>query len=222
MKAEWGRRVSGAFIKLSRLGVQGVPAQRKPRPLGAGCGVCPGLHTMPATRRVMLIRHAEEPDKGAGILGVDESGHPDAEALSVRGWQRAGALAGLFAACAGHGAAYRPLAPPMAVFAATDAGKSRRPLCTVQPLARRLGLEVDTRFGSEDALAPVLAAVLACRGPVLVCWRHQAMGDVAQALCGGPARRWDPARFDLVWVFERQGGAWQLTELPQRLLAGDG
>ena len=177
---------------------------------------------MPATRRVMLIRHAEEPDKGAGILGVDESGRPDAEALSVRGWQRAGALAGLFASGPGHGSAPKPLAPPVAVFAATDAGKSRRPLCTVLPLARRLGLEVDTRFGSEGDTAPLLTAVLACCGPVLLCWRHQAMADIAQALCGGPARPWDPARYDLVWVFERQGDAWQLTELPQRLLAGDG
>jgi hypothetical protein len=178
---------------------------------------------MPATRRVMLIRHAEEPDRDAGILGVDERGHPDADALSVRGWQRAGALARLFAACAGKGsAAAMRLAPPAAVFAATDAHKSHRPLCTVLPLARLLGLEVDTRFGSEGENAPLLAAVLACRGPVLLCWRHQAMGDIAQALCGGPARRWDPARYDLVWVFERQGDAWQLTELPQRLLAGDG
>lgn len=177
---------------------------------------------MPATRRVMLIRHAEEPDKGAGILGVDESGRQDAEALSVRGWQRAGALARLFAACAGHRAALKPLAPPVAVFAATDAGKSRRPLCTVLPLARRLGLEVDTRFGSEGDIAPLLTAVLACPGPVLLCWRHQAMGAIAQALCGGAARRWDAARYDLVWVFERKGDAWQFSEHPQRLLAGDG
>jgi hypothetical protein len=175
---------------------------------------------MPATRRVMLIRHAEEPDKGAGILGVDEQGHPDADALSVRGWQRAGALVRLFVPLNGTG--LKLLAPPAAVFAATDAGKSHRPWCTVQPLARLLGLTVDTRFGSEGEVAPLLSAALACRGPVLLCWRHQAMGAIAQALCGGPARRWDAARYDLVWVFERQGEAWQFTQLPQRLLHGDG
>lgn len=174
---------------------------------------------MAATRRVMLIRHAEEPDKEAGLLGVDEQGRPDADALSVRGWQRAGALVRLFAPA--EGVAPKPLAPPATLFAATDACKSRRPLCTVQPLARRLGLAVDTRFGSESEVGPLLSAVLACRGPVLLCWRHQAMGRIAQALCGGPQRHWDAARYDLVWVFERQGESWQLTQWPQRLLHGD-
>lgn len=175
---------------------------------------------MSSTRHVMLIRHAEEPDQAAGILGVDEQGRPDDEALSVRGWQRAGALARLFAPCNGLGP--KLLAPPQTVFAATDAGKSCRPLYTVLPLARLLGLQVDTRFGSEGEVGPLLDAVRACRGPVLLCWRHQAMGGIAQVLCGGAPRTWDAARYDLVWVFERQGEAWRFTELPQRLLHGDG
>lgn len=181
---------------------------------------------MPATRRVMLIRHAEEPDKDAGILGVDEKGRPDQDALSVRGWQRAGALVRLFAPCHGparsKGGTGKLLAAPVAIFAATDAAKSHRPLCTVQPLAQLLGLAADTRFGSEGDVTALLTAVLACRGPVLLCWRHQAMGDIAWALCGGKPRQWDAARYDLVWVFEREGESWYFTELPQRLLAGDG
>jgi hypothetical protein len=171
----------------------------------------------------MLIRHAEEPDKDAGIQGVDERGHPDQDALSVRGWQRAGALARLFAPNGSNGSHQKLLAPPVAIFAATDAWKSHRPLCTVQPLARLLGIAVDTRFGSEGGVTALLTAVLACRGPVLLCWRHQAMGDIAQALCGArAARRWPDGRYDLGWVFERQGEAWQLTEVPQRVLDGDG
>lgn len=180
---------------------------------------------MAATTHVMLIRHAEEPDAGGGSLGVDERGRPDQDALSVRGWQRAGALAQLFRAGdgqhGGQGAAAGLLAPPAAIFAATDPGKSHRPLCTVQPLARLLDLPVDTRFGSEGDPAALLAAVQAARGPVLLCWRHQAMAGLARALCGGPQHAWDATRYDLVWVFERHGGRWRLTELPQRLLAGD-
>lgn len=175
---------------------------------------------MSSTRHVMLIRHAEEPDQAAGILGVDEKGRPDGEALSVRGWQRAGALARLFAPRGGMPP--QPLARPASILAATDAGKSHRPLCTVLPLARLLGLRIDTRFGSEGEVAPLLDAVRASPGPVLLCWRHQAMGDIAQALCGGAPRTWDAARYDLVWVFERQGEGWRFTELPQRLLHGDG
>lgn len=194
-------------------------------PLPIRVGRAPDLlsaGTMPTTRRVMLIRHAEEPDKDAGIQGVDEQGHPDQDALSVRGWQRAGALVRLFVPQhAGVNANHRLLAPPVALFAATDPYKSHRPLCTVLPLARLLGLQVDTRFGSDSSVTALLTTALAYRGPVLLCWRHQAMSDIAQALCGR-ARRWNEARYDLVWVFERQGEAWQLTEVPQRVLDGDG
>ena len=151
---------------------------------------------------------------------MNEQGRPDEEALSVQGWQRAGALVRLLAPCNGHGS--KLPAPPQTIFAATDAGKSRRPLCTVQPLARLLGLQVDTRFGSEGELAPLLDAVRACSGPVLLCWRHQAMGDIAQALCRSAPPTWDAARYDLVWIFERRGDAWRFTEMPQRLLHGDG
>lgn len=171
---------------------------------------------------LMLIRHAEKPDRASGVRGVDEQGHEDEQALSVRGWQRAGALVRLFG---GHGSRgmVSPLAVPGAVFAATDAGRSRRPLCTVQPLARALGLRVDTRFGSEQDPAALLRALSDCGAPVLLCWRHQALGPLAQALAG-PGRapaQWDAARCDLVWVLRRQGDTWGFSEVPQRLLDGD-
>lgn len=176
-----------------------------------------------ATRRVMLIRHAEEPDPDTGDLGVDERGCPDADALSVRGWQRAGALVRLFVPRKGFGAVPH-LAVPAALFAANDPGKSSRPLCTLQPLGRLLGLPVDTRFGSENDVAPLLAALGTCQGPVLLAWRHRSIASLAQALAG-PGRapeRWEAGRYDLVWVFEQRGGAWHFINVPQRLLPGDG
>lgn len=187
-----------------------------------GRGACPTPQTMPVPPCIQLIRHAEEPDAQAGIRGVDERGAPDADALSVRGWQRAGALVHLFAPASGW-PSRPPLARPGALFAATDAGKSHRPLCTLRPLAQRLGLRVDTRFGSEGEPRALLDAVLACDAPVLVAWRHESMAEVARALAGEqvpPA--WDAGRYDLVWVLEPQESGWRFTELPQRLLAGDG
>ncbi|NML17750.1 histidine phosphatase family protein [Azohydromonas caseinilytica] len=170
---------------------------------------------------IQLIRHAEEPDAYADIRGVDERGHPDNDALSVRGWQRAGALVHLFAPATGW-PSRPPLARPAALFAATDAGKSRRPWCTLQPLAQQLKLPVDARFGSEGDPSALLDAVRACDGPVLIAWRHQSMADIARALAGEQApRAWDADRYDLVWVFEPQESAWRFTELSQRLLAGD-
>jgi hypothetical protein len=45
----------------------------------------------------MLIRHAEKPAKDGAPFGVNRKGLRSKEALAVRGWQRAGALATLFA-----------------------------------------------------------------------------------------------------------------------------
>jgi hypothetical protein len=47
---------------------------------------------------IFLIRHAEEPDPNAGIVGVSHSGQPDDDSLALRGWQRAKALSALFGA----------------------------------------------------------------------------------------------------------------------------
>lgn len=172
----------------------------------------------------MLIRHAEEPSGAAGELGVDERGRRDPEALSVRGWQRAGALVRLFNPPGGH-PANEPLARPVALYAATDAGKSRRPACTLQPLAQALGLTVNTRFGSERPLKSFIAELLASAGPVLVAWRHHALPELASALAGAQTTppRWDPETFDRIWVLRRSDAdaAWTFDDLPQRLLGGD-
>src|ERR1700743_2749207 len=64
-----------------------------------------------APQRVMFIRHAEKPP---GVppydgAGVDAKGKKDKESLTVRGWQRAGALAKFFES--------QPKMCPNAVFA---------------------------------------------------------------------------------------------------------
>ena len=41
----------------------------------------------------MVIRHAEKPDDAGTISGIDVNGNQNREELTVRGWQRAGALA---------------------------------------------------------------------------------------------------------------------------------
>ena len=44
----------------------------------------------PKAPKIMVIRHAEKPNGQA--TGVKESGEPSSRDLTVRGWQRAGAL----------------------------------------------------------------------------------------------------------------------------------
>ncbi|MGF6303029.1 hypothetical protein OKW43_005714 [Paraburkholderia sp. WC7.3g] len=52
-------------------------------------------------KKTMVIRHAEKPVKGLA-MGVDERGVGDNGHLTVRGWQRAGALARFFSPVTGN------------------------------------------------------------------------------------------------------------------------
>lgn len=182
-------------------------------------------------RKILLMRHAEKPDSQAGIAGVDEEGRPDARQLSVRGWQRAGALVPFFAPFAPPGrpdgrCADARIETPHAILAAPPRERSVRPGSTVLPLARRLGLPVRCDFGRDAAVAQLLAALRGIEVEVvLVCWRHDDLAEIARGLAGDAAgipADWDEARFDLVWVLEREGAGWRFGQVPQRLLAGDG
>ena len=177
---------------------------------------------------IMVIRHAEKP--GGRFAGVTEWGDTSARDLSVRGWQRAGALCCLFAP------AYGPLqnallAKPAFIFASASVddptpgnSRSRRSQETVSPLAQRIGVEVDLRFskGEERALAE---AALACPGPVLIAWQHENISTIAHAILGAriAPQIWPPDRFDLIFVFtlDAAAGTYRFAQVPQCLLAGD-
>ncbi len=98
----------------------------------------------PKAPKIMVIRHAEKPT--GQMAGVTESGETNARDLSVRGWQRAGALACLLAPA--HGPLPNALlARPAFIFASAavddpESGnsRSRRSEETVTPLARLIGL----------------------------------------------------------------------------------
>lgn len=176
-----------------------------------------------SARKILLIRHAEKPDPRAGIAGVDEQGRLDARQLSVRGWQRAGALLRFLAPLDGHFADAR-IETPQAILAAPPSERSVRPTSTVLPLARLLGVEARSDFDRAAAVPQLLEALQACEGPVLVSWRHDDMAGIARGLTGTAhgIPDWDESRFDLVWVFTRTGGGgWRFEQVPQRLLPGD-
>jgi broad specificity phosphatase PhoE len=175
------------------------------------------------TSKIMVIRHAEKPN---GASGVMPDGTGNSEALIPTGWQRAGALVGLFVPPGGHFADPH-LATPQAVYASGIGhhSKSLRPQQTVAPLAAKLGLSVDTGHAKGDEAALVQAAT-AIGGTVLIAWEHEAIPAIAQLVLGGNQgvpQHWPDDRFDLVWVFDRPDGqgTWSFTQVPQRLLAGD-
>jgi broad specificity phosphatase PhoE len=185
---------------------------------------------------IMIIRHGEKPiEKHEPPFGVTADGEPDWESLTARGWQRAGALATLLAPSAGQ--AQGPLRKPNVIYASKprDAGvadaasKSKRPQQTVTPLADRLALDINLRFGKGEE-ADLAAEVRQQSGIVLISWQHEKIAEIAQQLMPDPGTAaklpgtaWPEERYDLVWVLTppAQGGKWTLKQVPQLLLVGD-
>ena len=168
---------------------------------------------------ILLIRHAEKPDPADGSVGVRGDGSADAGSLSVRGWQRAGALAAVL------GDPRRVVTmlpePPGLLIAAQDAGRSRRPCQTLAPLAARLKIDVETYRSEGDEQAIIRRLHNGVRGGVVICWRHRELPALARALFRGDAqlvpRKWDDARFDLAWRLDGD----HFDVIAQRLLDGD-
>jgi len=175
-----------------------------------------------STIKIMIIRHSEKPN---GDAGVTLSGAHDPHALTVRGWQRAGALVGLFTPGEHFASSY--IAIPHCIFACgvTPQSRSLRPQQTVVPLADKLGLTIDTSFskGDESELARAASKI---GGVVLIAWDHKHIPAIDGALLGDSGRHprhWPDDRYDLVWVFDRSAASamWSFLQLPQLLLAGD-
>ncbi len=161
---------------------------------------------------ILLIRHAEKPANGQ--MGVSSCGQMDEKSLSVRGWQRTGALAA---------AVDRLFPAPKHLFASHSS--SNRPRETLIPLAEKLGLEINLNYGKGDERELALAA-RGRHGIVLISWQHEYMKAVATAILGNDRRiprTWPQDRFDLIWSFEldSSSGLYLFTQVPQLLLKGD-
>ena len=205
--------------------------------------------------KIMVIRHAEKPGpyNNVSYSGVDNvgsvSGAAGAKHLVTLGWERAGALVGLFAPP--HGPKTPPLATPKFLFAsdpaaksdddpnAGDEGPSQRPYETLTALATKLGLTIDKSHRKKH-YAKMVKAALDCKGVVLIAWQHEDIpltaknGDpgISQEILTqtgttgtlGVPPTCPGARYDLVFVFDRPSGTGPITAFtlfPQQLLAGD-
>lgn len=166
----------------------------------------------------MIIRHAEEHE----VDGITEEGQADPQSLTVRGWQRAGALVPFF--CSGGSG----VSTPDAIFASAIApdSQSRRPQQTVAPLhaalRKRGRVSYSEAFAKPDTSA-LMAEVMTQPGIVLVAWNHSCIADCITALPNPPQApgKWPDDRYDLVWVLDPTGIGWAFSEVPQLLLAGN-
>ena len=174
----------------------------------------------------MLIRHAEKPAKDFEPYGVTEKGLRNQEALAVRGWQRAGALATLLAPTDGHfqnGA----LAKPQFLFASKPLRRrgSRRPIQTIRPLAKKLAIEINSNYQRAD-YENLLSEVFLCKGVVLICWQREYIPQIASLILSNGRRvpaAWPQNRYDMVWGFDLDSasGKYTFKQVPQQLLNGD-
>ena len=176
--------------------------------------------------KIMLIRHAEKPAKNGAPYGVTPDGNHDINCLSARGWQRAGALACLFAPTRGP-LQDSQIATPQFLYATDIApgSPSNREQQTITALSSKLGLTMNTKHVKQDHKQAV-NDVLARDGTVLICWDHKKIPAIANEILGNTTtapQKWKKKRFDLMWVFDWDPStdSYSFSQVPQRLLPGD-
>ncbi|KAL5358040.1 hypothetical protein BJX96DRAFT_34071 [Aspergillus floccosus] len=132
---------------------------------------------------IYLIRHGEKPDD------------PADDGLNADGFRRAQCLRDVFGAHSGHNIGY-VVAPQV-----SQRGKHRRSYETVLPLAKDLGLRVDTSCKSTQ----VRCAVRKLKryrgsGNILIAWRHSQIKKIVRNLGYKDAPEYPDDRFDLIWT----------------------
>jgi hypothetical protein len=197
-------------------------------------------------RTIFIIRHGEKPADPPPPNGVDVDGNIDDHSLAPVGWQRAGALVGLFAP---FGGCQRPgiLTPERLYspgYGSATKTAAERTHETILPLSQLLDLTIDNKYvegkadpetgstGDTDAPSEAqLGADVAAKtsGVTLICWEHTAIAEIANAIVPIAAgtvipQTWPDARYDVVWSFARPGGSgdpYVFSQIPQMLLWGD-
>jgi broad specificity phosphatase PhoE len=176
---------------------------------------------------IMFVRHGEKPGEGSPPHGVNYHGEIDEHSLTVLGWTRAGALAGLFAHAPFK--SHPHVVRPGRVFATrpTHEAKSKREMHTATPTAKRLKIDIvdsHTHGNEEDLVKEVLGRPESA----LIVWHHGTMSKLVNHFpivnIDEVPKHWPDERFDLIWVLVRQPGAepkYRFVVVPQMLLADD-
>ncbi|MGO9303653.1 MAG: hypothetical protein ACLP3R_08095 [Candidatus Korobacteraceae bacterium] len=137
---------------------------------------------------ILVIRHAEQPDDGDGLSSAGEA--------------RARAYVNYFKTFTID---RQPLTLDY-LFAAADSHASHRPRLTVEPIAKELGLTIDTRFKNQQfsELADEIRGQPHGKN-ILICWHHGEIPQLLRALGADPKRvlpkgKWPNDEFD--WLIE--------------------
>jgi hypothetical protein len=170
----------------------------------------PQAVTRPKT--ILVIRHAEKtPDS------------PDT-GLNEQGKKRAEALPDLFKK---SDTRPNPFPTPDFIFAAKESKKSNRPVETVTPLAKKLKLDFNVEYQTDEfpKLVEELFTNPKYNGKtVMISWRHGSIPKlVAKLGVTNAPEKWGDDVYDEVWVvtFDEKGKARPLVVRRQALLPGD-
>lgn len=148
-----------------------------------------------AQETIVMVRHGEKPEKGLGQL-------------NCQGLNRALALPKVL---------LEKFGMPTAIYASNPGAKKKdfgieyayiRPLATIEPLAIRVGLPVNTdwRFDQVEHLQKALTAPALKNATVFVAWEHHLLVKAAKELMtglGGDAKAvpgWPGEDFDSIYV----------------------
>ena len=122
---------------------------------------------MPNNTNILIVRHAEKPDSGAG--------------LTVAGQARAQAYAIYFQ---NYHLNSRPIKFDY-LFAAADSSASHRPRLTIQPLAKAMKLDINDKYKETDnrkIADRILHKSKYNDSNILICWHHEEILALAKAL----------------------------------------
>ncbi len=142
--------------------------------------------------RILLMRHAEK------------SGDPMDPHLAPEGITRATKLADYIPATFGT---------PQFLFATAISKHSMRPIETLTPLSKKIGVAIDSTYADQDygALANQLLSdprYAAAGMLIVVCWHHGNIPSMARALRAGPGSfpdPWDSHVFNEILAFAYAG-----------------
>jgi|SRR5690348_9622229 len=158
--------------------------------LSTGCSA--QTNTASGLQRVVIIRHAEKPDKG--------------DNLSCKGFNRSLQLTAVL---------YNKFKVPDKIFVSSVGnGKSAnqlRMLQTITPFAIKYNLKIDSKFDVDDA-KDLADAIKKINGYALVVWQHDKIDNIVKALgVDTKGMKWGDNDYDSIWVIDFKNGKGALT-----------
>jgi hypothetical protein len=161
--------------------------------------------------QILFIRHAEKYND-------------DEITLSDVGYRRAKKLANFFL----KNPELNQYGDPVAIYAAApvDQWGSMRPIETVTPLAKKLGISINTDYTRDDEdeiVEEILESKEYKNRTVVISWVRQELPSLAKAFGAKDVpKKWHSDTFDRVWKVEfDHGKAGEVIDIPQNLLDGD-